>query len=164
MRPGLRRSDVDVSPPNVSTVMCDASERFYFLAETLFRQQVTRCLREASKCSYSPLRRAERAAELWKADLPQRWHPENRAMALAKNPPAAGRIHRLPGSEDMLQAPCNALGACATSRGSAFHGPVTSWEVLHRGDDILSSTSFTVWDQVHEGVALQAHERRALQL
>ncbi|KAG0430088.1 hypothetical protein HPB47_023015 [Ixodes persulcatus] len=34
-------------------------------------------------------------------------------------------------SEDMLQALCNALGACATSRGSAFHGPVTSWEVLH---------------------------------
>ncbi|KAM7288607.1 uncharacterized protein ISCGN_028812 [Ixodes scapularis] len=84
MRPGLRRSDVDVSPPNVSTVMCDASEPFYFLRETLFRQQVTRCLREASKCSYSPLRRAERAAELSKADLPQRWHPENRPMALAK--------------------------------------------------------------------------------
>uniref|UniRef100_A0A6B0U5S9 Uncharacterized protein n=1 Tax=Ixodes ricinus TaxID=34613 RepID=A0A6B0U5S9_IXORI len=62
----------------------------------------------------------------------------------------------------MLQALCNALGACATSRGSAFHGPVTSWEVLHGGDDILSSTSFTIWDQVHEGVALQAHERRAL--
>ncbi|XP_040069053.1 uncharacterized protein LOC115310508 [Ixodes scapularis] len=83
MRPGLRRSDVDVSPPNVSTVMCDASEPFYFLAETPFRQQVSRCLREASKSSYSPLRRAERAAELSKADLPQRWHPENRAMALA---------------------------------------------------------------------------------
>ncbi|KAG0427528.1 hypothetical protein HPB47_025429 [Ixodes persulcatus] len=32
-------------------------------------------------------------------------------------------------SEDMLQALCNALGACATS----FHGPVTSWEVLHGG-------------------------------
>ncbi|XP_042145998.1 uncharacterized protein LOC121835634 [Ixodes scapularis] len=92
MRPGLRRSDVDVSPPNVSTVMCDASEPFYFLAETLFRQQVSRCLREASKSSYSPLRRAERAAELSKADLPQRWHPENRAMALAGNPPAAGLL------------------------------------------------------------------------
>uniref|UniRef100_A0A4D5RXE3 Putative secreted protein n=1 Tax=Ixodes scapularis TaxID=6945 RepID=A0A4D5RXE3_IXOSC len=51
----------------------------------------------------------------------------------------------------MLRALCNALGACATSRGSAFHGPVTSWEVLHGGDDILSSTSFTIWDQVHEG-------------
>ncbi|KAG0415559.1 hypothetical protein HPB47_007284, partial [Ixodes persulcatus] len=65
-------------------------------------------------------------------------------------------------SEDMLQALCNDLGACATSGGSAFHGPVFSWEVLHGGDDILSSTSFTIWDQVHEGVALQAHERRAL--
>ncbi|KAM7299237.1 uncharacterized protein ISCGN_019804 [Ixodes scapularis] len=93
MRPGLRRSDVDVSPPNVSTVMCDASEPFYFLAETLFRQQVTRCLREASKCSYSPLRRAERAAELSKADLPQRWHPENRPMALAKAVPCASSTH-----------------------------------------------------------------------
>ncbi|KAG0422698.1 hypothetical protein HPB47_001497 [Ixodes persulcatus] len=65
-------------------------------------------------------------------------------------------------SEDMLQALCNALGFCATSRGSAFHGPVASLEILHGGDDILSSASFTIWDQVHEGVALQAHERRAL--
>ncbi|KAG0427479.1 hypothetical protein HPB47_025461 [Ixodes persulcatus] len=65
-------------------------------------------------------------------------------------------------SEDMLQALCNARDARATSRGSAFHGPVSSWEVLHGGDDILSSTSFTIWDHVHEGVALQAHERKAL--
>ncbi|KAG0438153.1 hypothetical protein HPB47_017135 [Ixodes persulcatus] len=65
-------------------------------------------------------------------------------------------------SEGMLQALCNATGACATSRVFAFHGPVSSWEVFHGGDGILSSTSFTIWDQVHEGVALQAHERRAL--
>ncbi|KAG0436640.1 hypothetical protein HPB47_017843 [Ixodes persulcatus] len=44
---------------------------------------VSRQVPEEDKPSYSPLRRAERAAELSKADLPQRWHPENRAMAIA---------------------------------------------------------------------------------
>ncbi|KAM7291486.1 uncharacterized protein ISCGN_028059, partial [Ixodes scapularis] len=97
--------------------------------------------------------------------LPSFRRPISRSAGTRRTAPWRSlRIHRLPGSEDMLQAPCNALGACETSRGSAFHGPVTSWEVLHRGDDILSSTSFTVWDRVHEGVALQAHERRALRL
>ncbi|XP_040062575.1 uncharacterized protein LOC120837360 [Ixodes scapularis] len=129
--------------------MCDASEPFYFLAETPFRQQVSRCLREAPKCSYSPLRRAERAAELSKADLPQRWNPENRAMALAENPPAAGLL-KGPSARRTCCGPCVMPSAPVRLQGVCVSRPRyqlgnSPW------DDILSSTSFTVWDQVHEG-------------
>ncbi|XP_040078152.1 uncharacterized protein LOC120849922 [Ixodes scapularis] len=141
--------------------MCDASEPFYFLAETPFRQQVSLCLREAPKCSYSPLRRAERAAELSKADLPQRWNPENRAMALAENPPAAGLL-KGPSARRTCCGPCVMPSAPVQLPGVCVSRPryqlgSSPWRGRH-----------PVHHQLHHlgpsarGVALQADERRAL--
>ncbi|KAM7311162.1 uncharacterized protein ISCGN_008069 [Ixodes scapularis] len=72
-------------------------------------------------------------------------------MALAGNPPAAGLL-KGPSVRRTCCGPCVMPSAPVRLPGGLrFTAPLPAGKFSMEGTDILSSTSFTIWDQVHEG-------------